>query len=734
MIVSTNRFTQYFTQDDIDWIFPDSDGALSIRFLTDESIKVSYYTKNPYHNPCISCEGLSLVDASLTENATHFIMKRKSLTLSLHKQTGVLTIHNLTHTLSVNSYEFLENRIHGNLVNGSKVTFSKLPNEAFYGLGQHQDGVLNHAGKTVDVFHNYKAKGGETIGIPFLLSSMGYGIIMNTLCQSKVSLGTNITWQCDCVKDISFIVIMTEDYRHLYQDFRSICGIIPMPLKSSLGFIQCKQRYQSQAEITDVANTYQAKNYPLDMLVVDWFHWKTLGDMSLDPVDWPTPAEMTQAFNAQQVDTMISVWPRFMKESTHYNFLAQKGWFMKDDNGDIVYGTPDDQRGALIDTTNPDCGKWFWQTIKENYASQGFCAWWLDENEPDLWPYDFTFFAGKGYEVFNLYPYTHTKAVYDGHRQSLPTRSCILSRSAYLGAQQFGTQFWSSDIYPTWGVLKKQIPTSINFCASGMGYWSSDIGGWQPLPDHHDKDATAVASLLLETQGSSTGVVTSVDYAELYIRWFQFGVFCPIFRTHGTRDENEVWSYGPYAERILVKYLRLRYRLMPYIYSMAYRMHTEGTPMLRGLFLDYGHDPIACTIDDEYLFGDALLVAPVVEQGATSRTVYLPEGNDWFDFFTNKRYTGGQSLLVNAPLDVLPLFVRENCILPLGSDVKNTKEAQTFTYYVYGDGPSTFALYEDDGVSYAYEQGDFTCTTLTYEDDVFSVDGIATKNYHRISG
>ncbi len=381
-----------------------------------------------------------------------------------------------------------------------------------------------------------------------------------------------------------------------------------MPLKSSLGYIQCKQRYSNQEEITYVARKYKAKNYPLDMLVVDWFHWKHLGDMDMDKTYWSTPEVTTKEFADMDVDTMISVWPRFMKESKNYDLLEKNGWFMKDYQGKSFYGTPDGQRGALIDTTNPECGKWYWDTIEKNYGSKGFRAWWLDENEPDLWPYDFQFDACRGFEIFNRYPYMHTKCVFEGHRQAYDQRCSILSRSAFLGAQQFGTQFWSSD-----------------------------IGGWQALPDYHDTEASETAELLLQTQGSTHGVVNSTAYPELYIRWFQFSVFCPIFRAHGSRDENEAWSYGEEAEKILVKFLHLRYQFMPYLYTLAYRLHQQGEPILRGLFLDYAHDSQVKDIRDQYLFGDQLLVAPIVTQGATSRSVYLPLGNDWINFWTRQK-------------------------------------------------------------------------------------------------
>ena len=239
-------------------------------------------------------------------------------------------------------------------------------------------------------------------------------------------------------------------------------------------------------------------------------------------------------------------------------------------------------------------------------------------------------------------------------RKDMTERAVILARDAYLGAQHNGTIFWSSDISPTWDTLKRQIPTGINFVASGMPYWSTDIGGWQYLPDIHKPDHPP----LIDPSDAREEVRNYDDYPELYVRWFEYGAFQPNFRSHGSRPQNEVWSYGKQAEPILEKYLRLRYTLMPYIYSLAYRTHQTGAPFMRGLFMDFGDDPKVADIGDEYMFGPALLVAPVVEQGSTTRQVYLPAGTDWYNFWTNEKVHGGQTITVSAPIDTLPLFVR----------------------------------------------------------------------------
>jgi alpha-D-xyloside xylohydrolase len=312
-----------------------------------------------------------------------------------------------------------------------------------------------------------------------------------------------------------------------------------------------------------------------------------------------------------------------------------------------------------------------------------------------------------------VYPLFHTAALYNGFRRDVKTRALILSRDAYLGAQHNGAIFWSSDISPNWDTLKRQVPTGINFTASGMPYWSTDIGGWQYLPSTHIPDHPP----LLDPSDARDNVGHYDDYPELYVRWFQYGAFQPNFRSHGSRNHNEVWSYGKQAEPILEKYLRLRYELMPYIYSLGYRAHETGAPFMRGLFMDFPSDSRVADIGDEYMFGPALLVAPVTAQGATSRSVYLPAGTDWYNFWTNERLHGGQTIVASAPIETIPLFVRAGSILPLGEPVESTNEQQKIAKLrVYPGADGDFVLYQDDGTTYAYEEGKRDLTQLHWAD------------------
>ncbi|MCI8975954.1 MAG: DUF5110 domain-containing protein [Lachnospiraceae bacterium] len=615
--------------------------------------------------------------------------------------------------------------------------FSASEDEKFFGLGQHQDGKLNLGGREQIMWHDYSHKDGEIVAVPFMVTNKGYGILFDNPSRMRVTPGVEgrTSWQAEVGEEISFFLITGEQADDIYKGFRLLTGITPLPPRKGLGFIQCKQRYASQKELLEVASSYRERGYPCDIFVVDWFHWKILGDLSLDTEFWPDSVKMNKQLEDMGYETMISCWPRFMKESDYYNYIEEKGWFMKDAQGNTVYGTPDDERGALIDTTSPECGKWYFETIKRNYGDLGYKYYWTDEDEPDISPHESFLYAGTGARVHNIYPLTHTKCIYEGHRKSFSHRCLTLSRAAYPGAQKYGTTFWSSDIFPEWDVLKRQIPTALNFCASGMPYWSSDIGGWQALPDENMEED--YSSLLLQTSSEGNGIVTRKNYAELYIRWFQFGVFCPTFRTHGTRKENEIWSYGEEAEKILAKYLRLRYRLMPYIYSLAYQVNQTGAPMMRALWMDFS-DKICADIEDEFMFGSSILVAPVTEQGASSRQVYFPKDCDWYDFWSGKKLKGGQTVTAQAPVDTLPLFVKEGSILPVGEVLLNSgREQKYIEIHVYPGKNVSFPLYSDDGKTYCYEKGDYSLVNLIWDEkeqilskeEVHTCEGLIEKKY-----
>jgi alpha-D-xyloside xylohydrolase len=595
-------------------------------------------------------------------------------------------------------------------------TFVSPDDEHYYGLGQNHEGFLDHRGHAVRCWQDYLATAAPSTCVPFLVTNKGYGLVWDNPSKTTIEPGFNeqTRWTSQVGDRVSFFVIAGANADEIYAGYRQLTGPTHMLPKAAYGYIQCKQRYASQKEVLDVAQGYRDRHLPADVMVVDWFYYTKMGQMDLDPKAWPDPAAMNKQLHELGFETMISVWPRFVPEDRYYAELRQKGWLIHTADGTPINGLPYDRAGSDIDTTNPDAAQWFWKTIRENILSKGFDSIWADETEPDLPPNGAYFHVGPGTQFFNVYPFFHTKALYDGFRKDEPgKRSLILSRDAYLGAQSNGAIFWSSDIYPTWDAFRRQIPTGLDFAASGITYWSNDTGGWQYLPAEHHP----ARKPLLDPSDARANVGGYDDYPELYTRWFQYASFLPIFRSHGSRPANEVWSYGSQAEPILEKYLRLRYALMPYIYSLGYQTWLTGAPFMRALPLDFPNDPKVADLRDEYMFGPAFLVAPVTEQGATSREVYLPAGADWYNYWTQERVKGGQTITVQAPIDTLPLFVRAGSILPVGTAVESTHQAQAIAKVrVYPGADASFTLFSDDGNTYAYENGAGSVTRLHWDD------------------
>ena len=598
--------------------------------------------------------------------------------------------------------------------------FDSPAGEHYYGLGQHQQGFLDLRDHRIECWQNYTAVGGQSVCVPFMVSSRDYGLIWDNPSKTTVDLGFNLqnVWSSQVGDRVSFFVIAGNDSDQVYEGYRQLTGITHMLPKPVYGYIQSKAIYPTQAQLMAVAKGYRDRNLPLDVLVVDFLNMTKQGNLDLDPKRWPDPAAMNQQLHAMGIRTLLSVWPHFAPGTLFYNMLAQKGWLIHTADGKPDFGHFTDAIGPNIDTTNPAAAKWFWDEIRDRYVKKyGFDYLWLDETEPDIDPAKDFFYVGSGTRYFNIYPLFHTAAVYDGFRRDFgdKRRVMILARAAYLGAQRNGTVFWSSDITGTWDMLKRSISTGLDFTASGMPYWDTDIAGfYSPFIPPTYRPAHKP---LVDPSDARANVRNYSDYPELFVRWFEWGAFQPVMRAHGERMHNEVWAYGKQAEPILEKYLRLRYQLMPYIYSLGYRTYHTGAPFMRALFMDFPNDPKVANIGDEYMFGPAFLVAPVTAQGATSKTVYLPAGCDWYNYWTNERFKGGQTITVPAPIETIPLFVRAGSIVPLGSPVLSTAQPQAIaSVRVYPGANGDFALFSDDGTSYLYEKGIDSITRLHWDD------------------
>lgn len=598
--------------------------------------------------------------------------------------------------------------------------FDSPAGEHYYGLGQQQKGWMDLRDHQIRCWHDYTAIGGQDVCVPFMVSSRGYGLVWDNPSKTTVDLGFNgrNVWSSEVGDRISYFVIAGESSDEIYEGYRLLTGVTHMLPRATYGYIQSKAIYPTQEQILDVAKGYRERNLPLDVVVVDFLNMTKQGELDLDPKRWPDPAAMNRELHAMDVGTLLSVWPHFAPGTQFYDMLQGKSWLVHTQDGKPDPGNFRDTIGPNLDTTNPDAAKWFWEEIRDRYVKPyGFDYIWLDETEPDIDPAKDVFSIGSGIRFYNAYPLFHTASVYEGFRRDFgdSRRVMILARAAYLGAQRNGTVFWSSDIVSTWDMLKRSIPAGLNFAASGLPYWDTDIAGFfsPSVPaDYH-----AAHEPLIDGSDVRGTIGNYEDYPELFVRWFEWGAFQPVMRAHGERNHNEVWSYGKQAEPILAKYLKLRYQFLPYTYSVAYRSYQTGAPYMRALFMDFAGDPNAANIPDEYMYGPAFLVAPVTEQGATHRSVYLPAGCDWYNYWTNERLHGGQTIVADAPIGTLPLFVRAGSIVPLGSEVQSAQQPQTIaSVRVYPGTNGEFTLFQDDGRTYAYEKDGRKITKLTWND------------------
>jgi len=595
--------------------------------------------------------------------------------------------------------------------------FSITPDEHFYGLGQNQEGTLDLRGRTIDCRHYYDAAAGEQVCVPVLVSSRNYMIVWDNPSATTVSAGMNngTRIQSEVGERVSFFLITGNNIDDLYKGYRLLTGVTPLPPKAAFGLIQSKARYESQAELMGIAKGYRDRGYPIDVMVLDWFYWTRMGQIDIDRAYFPDPQGMNKQLHDWGMHSIISVWPRFEREGRYFNYLTSKGWLLKDKDGNVVDGLAvrSDRAGALLDSTNPEARNWFWEKIRDNILSQGFDWTWLDETEPDLVPDGYFYSIGSGDRYHNLFPLVHTMGVAEGSAKDRPEfRNLILARAAYLGAQASGAVFWTSDVQGTWDALRRQIPANLDMAASGIAYTSSDTGGWQ-----WPNGPKAAHAPLVDPAGATAMAPSYPDYPELFVRWFQLNTFTPTLRIHGQRPATALWEYGKAAEPILADYLRLRYTLMPYLYAMGHSTYETGAPFMRALFMDFPGDETAATLNDEYMFGPAFLVAPVTEQGATSRKVYLPAGSDWYDWWTNRKIAGGQWIEAAAPIDRIPLFARAGSIVPLGAPIQNTATKQALSEIrVFPGRNASFTLYDDDGVTNAYKKGAGKTATLRWDE------------------
>ena len=626
---------------------------------------------------------------TLTTSLLKVVIERESGAIHYFSATG--------DTLTTDSYRSLRPvEINGENTFHAETFFAIYgSHEGLYGLGQHQAGVWNYRGETIDL-----SQENTNIAVPLLVSSNGYGIFWNNPSPSRANnrFVHSLYLSAQVADRIDYYFLYGPNADQIIGHYRDLTGQVPMFGRWAYGFWQCKNKYQSQQELESVAAKYRQLHIPVDNIVQDWFWWITMGEMKWNP-HYPDPQALIDTLHKEHFHLMVSVWPFFRPGTDVYDQFDRNGWFV----AKTLTGGFHPVGQALYDATNPEARRQYWANINAALFQKGVDAWWLDTDEPetegreDNILVDHKLAIGSGARYANTYPLFHAGGVSDGQQAaSQQKRVFILSRSAYAGSQRYGVTAWSGDVLSDWVTFQRQISAGLNYAISGMPYWTTDIGGF-----------------------ISGGNLNDPQFRELFVRWFQFGTLSPIFRVHGTRnpDENELWSYGADNQKILVDYDTLRDRLLPYIYSEAWQVTSNHATLMRPLVMDWRTDVVAQNTGDEYLFGPAILVSPVYTQGATSRSVYLPAAT-WYDFWTGEKIAGGQRITADAPLAKLPLYVRAGSIVPMGPAMEwsTQKPADPIELRIYPGADGDFTLYEDENDNYDYTKGQHATIALHWND------------------
>ncbi len=527
--------------------------------------------------------------------------------------------------------------------------------EKIFGMGQYQDGCLDKKGCELELAHR-----NSQASVPFYLSTAGYGFLWNNPGIGRVTFAKNKTeWALGSTKVLDYWICASDDPREIMAAYADATGHSPMMPDYGMGFWQCKLRYRTQEELLAVAREHKRRGLPMSVIVSDFFHWPYQGDWRFDPADYPDPEAMVKELNELGVELMVSIWPYVDVKSEHYEEMKDKGYLIRTERG-VPYSMDFCGNTIAYDVTNPEAREFVWSVVKQNYYDKGIKIFWLDEAEPEYKVYDFDnyrYHLGPNVQIGNLFPLMYARNFYEGMQAEGQNAPLNLLRCAWVGSQRYGALVWSGDIDTTFRTLREQCAAGLSMAMAGIPWWTTDIGGFHG-GDQNDP-----------------------SYRELLVRWFQFGAFCPVFRLHGYRlngdpspDEskadtggpNEVWSYGEEAYEILKQYLFLREDMKPYIERTMKDVADNGAPVMSPLFYHFPKDAQAAGIEDQYMFGAEVLVAPVMQLGLRKRPVYLPEGASWIEASSGVEYQGGQTIDADAPLSVIPVFVKK------GSDLNIT--------------------------------------------------------------
>lgn len=540
---------------------------------------------------------------------------------------------------------------------GLTARFESDPDEKMFGMGLYQQPFLDIKNCTLELAHR-----NSQASVPFYLSNLGYGLLWNNPAIGQVTFGKNLTeWSARATKQLDYWITAGNTPAEIEQAYAAATGPAPMMPEFGMGFWQCKLRYQTQEELLEVAREYKRRELPISVIVIDFFHWTNQGDWRFDPAYWPDPEGMVNELRSMGIELMVSIWPTVDKTSENYEEMLRKGYLIRTDRGirtsmDFLGNT------VFFDATNPKARQYVWEKAKANYYDKGIRVFWLDEAEPEYSVYDFDnyrYHLGPNVQVGNIYPLMYAKTFYDGMEQEGQKNIVNLLRCAWAGSQKYGALVWSGDIDSSFASLRNQLAAGLSMGLSGIPWFTTDIGGFHG------------------------GNPDDPNFRECMVRWFQFGALCPVFRMHGDREPhakplglsggglcasgaaNEVWSYGDEAFEIFKKYMLMRERLRPYITQLMKEASEVGTPPMRPLFYDFPQDKNAWDIEDQYMFGPELLVAPILHEGERTRRIYLPKGSYWQEFATKTIHEGGQWITSNAPLSEIPIFLRDGATLPI---------------------------------------------------------------------
>ena len=531
--------------------------------------------------------------------------------------------------------------------------------EKIFGMGQYQQNFLDLQGAELELAHR-----NSQASVPFYISSLGYGFLWNNPAVGKVNFNRNIySWVAESTKKLDYWVTADDTPAKIEENYAAVTGKVPMMPEYGMGFWQCKLRYQTQEELLSVAREYKRREIPLDVIVIDFFHWPKQGDWRFDPTYWPDPDAMIRELKEMNIELMVSVWPMVDYRSENFEEMMSKGLLTRVEKGVRIDNT---YQGNTIqfDPTNPEAREYVWNKCKKNYYDKGVHIFWLDEAEPEYTVYDsenYRYFLGPNVQVGNIYPVMYAKTFFDGMKKEGQENIVNLLRCAWAGSQKYGALVWSGDIQSSFSSLRNQFCAGLNMAIAGIPWWTTDIGGFF---------------------GAS---VEDLSYRELFVRWFEYGTFCPVMRLHGYRmpyqpqhgttggaacvsgAPNEIWSYGEEVYEICKKYIALREQMRPYIREQMKAAHEAGDPVMRPLFYDFPEDPAAWNNEEEFMFGPDVLVAPVMERGQKEKSIYLPAGSRWKNIWTGAEADGGQTVTVETPLGQIPVFTRNNYNLDVTS-------------------------------------------------------------------